>query len=41
VACIGEMRTVYRTLVGNNEEKRSLGRLSHRCKIILEWIFEK
>jgi len=25
VACIGEMRTVYRTLVGNNEEKRSLG----------------
>jgi hypothetical protein len=38
---MGEMRNVYKILVGKFEEKRPLGRLDIDGKIILKWIFGK
>jgi len=39
VARIGEMRGVYRVLVGKPEGKRPLGRPRRRWGIVLRWIF--
>jgi hypothetical protein len=41
VACMRERRGIYRVLVGKPEGKRPLGRLRHRWRIILRWIFGK
>jgi hypothetical protein len=40
-ARIGEMRGVYRALVGKHEGKRPLGRPRRNGRIILKWIFRK
>jgi len=37
---MGETRNTYKFLVRKPEEKRPLGRPSHRWKIILTWIWE-
>ena len=39
VTGIGEMRCVYRVLVGKPEGKRPLGRCRYDGRIILRWIF--
>jgi hypothetical protein len=41
VACIGEMRYVYKILVGKPEGKRPHGRSVHGKMIVIEWIFRK
>jgi hypothetical protein len=41
VARMGEVRGVYRVLVGKPEGKRPLGRPRHRWGIILGWNFER
>jgi len=41
VACTGNIRNVYKSLVGKPERKRTLGRLGVHGRITLEWIFEK
>ena len=38
---MGEIRGVYRVLVGKAEGKRPLGRSRRRWRIILRWIFRK
>jgi hypothetical protein len=38
VARMGDNRKAYRLLIGNPEEKRSLGRPKHRWKLILKYI---
>jgi len=40
VACMREMRNVYKILVGKPECKRQLGRPRHRWGI-LKWILKK
>jgi len=41
VVCVGEMRNVYKILVGKPEGKRPLRDLDIDGRIILEWISEK
>jgi len=41
LARVGEMRGVYRVLVGKPEGKRPLGRPGVDRSIILRWIFRK
>jgi hypothetical protein len=41
IAYMGAMRNERKTLVGNPEGKRPLGRLRRRWEIILEWILWK
>jgi hypothetical protein len=36
VACIGEMRNMYKILVGNLEGKRPVGRYGHKWEVILK-----
>jgi hypothetical protein len=38
---MGEIRNVYKILVGKPEGKRPLGRHKSRWSIILKWILEK
>ena len=38
---MGDRRGVYRVLVGKPEGRRSFGRLRHRWRMILRWIFRK
>jgi len=41
VVCVGEMRNLYKILVGKPEGKRALRDLDIDGRIILEWISEK